>query len=119
MNLLPNRHRIAALGVVLCLGLSTLNCAVQSASERKHQETHGVVVVESDTDADVVIDGGAAKAVTAGEERPFSLRPGEHRLEVRHPDYLTRRYDVDVEANEATILRVQMWPRVEEIDDAE
>lgn len=107
----------ACLGMVAAFG--ALNCAVQSATDRQHKETHGVVVVQSDTDVDVLIDGGAAKGVRAEEERPFSLPPGEHRLEVRHPEYITRRYDVDITANEATILRVQMWPRVEEIDDAE
>lgn len=89
---------------------------MQSAQESREKATMGIVVVQSDVDAVASIDGGAPKSIAADQEHPFSLPPGPHRIEILHPEYLTRRFDVDIRANEATFLRVQMWPKVEELD---
>lgn len=111
---LLNLRATLAIACLLCIGLTA--CAMQTAQEAREKATMGVLVVQPDVDVTTSIDGGAPKTIAAEQERPFSLEPGPHRIEVEHPDYLTRRFDVEVRANEATILRVQMWPLVEELD---
>lgn len=100
---------------VLCLAAA--GCATQSTQEMREKASHGVVVIQTDTDALATFDGGAPKQIAKGQDNPFPLSPGEHRVEITHPEFTTRRYDVDVKANEALVLRVQMWPLVEEIDN--
>lgn len=102
--------------VVLVIGTS---CAVQTRSDTQTRQNNGVIVIRSDADASVIVDDGVTKTVAAGKETPIPVPPGARRIEVVSENHLSRRFDVDVEANEAVIIDVQMWPRVEELDDAE
>lgn len=111
----PLRYRGALLHLLLCLSL--VGCATQSRNETRSKQTTGLLVLQTDVDVDAIVDGGAPKRVTANQEHTFVLSPGEHRLEVVRPEFTTRRFDLNIKANEATVIQVQMWPIVEELDD--
>lgn len=108
-------------GILLALGvlLSAVSCAVRSPSDTREIASQGVLVIESNVDAAAVIDGGAPRSLVADRQEPLPVAPGPHRVEIVSDGYLTRRFDVDVDANEALVIEVQMWPEVEEIDDAQ
>lgn len=119
MSLNRGMYRISAMLVPLLLLVLATSCAVQSRSETQARQNNGVIVLESDVDATAIIDGGLTRALPAGAEVPVPVKPGQRRVEIVSEGHLPRRFDVDVEANEAVIIEVQMWPSVEELDDPE
>lgn len=44
------------------------------------------------------------------------LQPGTRRVELRADGYMTRRFDIDLEAGEELVLQVQMEPDLEQLD---
>lgn len=114
-------HRINALLApsLLLLFVLSQGCAVQKQAETRARQNNSVIVLQSDIDATAIIDGGLTRALPAGAEVPVPVKPGERRVEVISDGHLPRRFDVDVEANEAVIIEVQMWPAVEELDESE
>lgn len=111
-------HAAAILITLLGLIFGT-SCVMQGPADTHARQNNGVIVVQSDVDAIAIIDGGGARTLPAGQETPLPVTPGEHRVEITSQNHLPRRFDVDVEANEAVIIEVQMWPRVDEVDGAE
>lgn len=106
-----HRAMLVPLAVLMCVG-----CARSQAVPMAETGPQGIVGVMSNTDAMAVFDEGAPRRLHAGKRSDFIQSPGPHRLEVRAPGYLTKRYDLDVKAKEALVIDVELWPSVDELD---
>lgn len=72
----------------------------------------GVVALQCEvSDAEIWVDGRYFREV-AELTSAFRLRPGEHRIEVRHPAYHSMYYELTVEPGSRHTLKVELARRL-------
>ena len=113
------RHIQHCMLVVFLLLLGVTGCASKQVVSMERDYDRGVVVVETNVDSMITFNGGAQANVRANSPDHLTVIPGTYAVELRAPGYLPRRYDLRVEAGEWIRIRAEMWPIVQEIDDAD
>lgn len=116
-RLLRLLRRGAALACMLlvfgCTAFGTVSTANPSV------EHYAALAVEvGPVDAILVVDDAARARLDANTPRVVLIESGARRVEIVADGYLSRRYDLDAEAGEEYVLEVELWPEVEEVDDA-
>ena len=100
--------------LLLCTAISCflgpLACG-GSATERPRND-RAIVKLQCDVpDAEVWVDGRYFREVSE-LRNAFRLRPGEHRIEVRHPGYHSMYYELTAKAGSRHTLRVDLARRL-------
>ena len=97
--------------------------AVETVPDAPEQGRRAHLVFDVDPPStELYIDGAYRGTVARWVEGTVPVEPGRYRVELRAVGYITRRFDVDIEAGERRRLRLQMertlWtPDLEEQED--
>lgn len=95
-----------------CSGFGTVSTTNPTA------DNYAALAVEvTPVDAVLVVDEAARARLDANTPRVVLIESGVRRVEILAEGYLSRRYDIEVEAGEEYVLEVELWPEVEEVDD--
>lgn len=109
------KHLLLSISMILgVVGLTA--CATKQVVTTERYYERGVVVVETNVDSTISFNGGALAEVRADSPDPLTVVPGTYAVEIRAPGYLTRRYDLRVDAGEWVRIRAELWPAIEELD---
>lgn len=65
------------------------------------------------TSTEVYVDGEYRGTVDGWVEGAVPLEPGEHRLKLTADGYITRRFDIEIEAGRSKVLELEMEPELE------
>ena len=111
---MAKKRRFTPRCALLCtaLAISSAVPACGGSAAKPAKVDRGVVNLQCDIpDAEVWVDGRYFRE--AGElKSPFRLRPGDHRIEVRHQGFHSMYYELSVEAGSRHTLRVQLAKRL-------
>lgn len=116
----PGIRRVLRRGAVLfavflafgCSGFGTVSTTNPTA------DSYAALAVEvTPVDAVLVVDEAARARLDANTPRVVLIESGVRRVEILAEGYLSRRFDIEVEAGEEYVLEVELWPEVEEVDD--
>lgn len=103
--------RILLLLLVLCVALVSSSCASTSQNTHRKGSESAVLVVQCEVqDAEVWLNSRYYR--TAGElSRGVRLRAGVYRIEVRHSDFHSMYYEVELAAKQRRTLVVALAQR--------
>jgi hypothetical protein len=100
----------AIMGLVLCAFATAVGCGGPPRSGQRSSASDAVILVQSNVpDAELWIDERFVAPVGA-LRGGVTLRPGTHRVEVRHPGYHSFYDAVTVRARERNTLAVRLVP---------
>lgn len=114
---------VAWLGVVVLLaagGLASGCTAVQSVSNQGPRA--GASFLELDVEpetAELYVDGDYKGKVAGWAEGIVPLEPGQRRIKVVAEGYVTRRFDVQLEAGESKTLSLEMERELDNFSEAD
>jgi len=114
---------VAWLGVTVLLtagGLASGCTAVQSVSDQ-HQPADASYLeldIEPDT-AELYVDGDYKGKIAGWAEGIVPLEPGQRRIKVAAEGYVTRRFDLELEAGESKTLSLEMERQLHDFSEAD
>lgn len=102
-----------ALGLAVCACLTAAGCGGPPEPAPRFSARDAVILVQSNVpDAELWVDERFVAPVSA-LQAGVALRPGTHRIEVRHPRYHSFYETVTVGARERSTLEVRLVPILE------
>ena len=100
-------------GIVVGLGFASASgLACGGTAPVAKQDVRAIVSLQCDVDdAEVWVDGRYFREVSE-LKRAFRLRPGDHRIEIRHDGYHSMYYELSVGAGTRHTLQVDLAKRL-------
>lgn len=100
-----------AVGAAMLLGIGVSMGACSAVQRVPDEEPKAFLTFEVEpASAEIYIDGDYKGTVEGWVEGAVPLEPGEHRVKVTAEDYITRRFDVELDPGESKILDLEMEP---------
>jgi len=100
----PERRRLAGWAVLALLGALALTAC--GGPQRRDTPSAALIQFDSNVaDAEVWIDGSFYAGALA---RGIKVKPGSHRVEIRHDDYHTQYLELELAAGEERTVEVRL-----------
>ena len=119
--LISNSSRLRVCALIIGALFSGVLAGCSAVQRVPDQETaRGYLYMDIDPgDTRIYLDSEFHGLVDGWVARTLVLAPGDHRVELRADGYITRRFDVRIEADSQVELSIRMEPVLDQIDDFE